>query len=173
MPFLLSALAAIAALIAVAAALRTARHVQRLARSLAREWGQRGAVGATPVEPEVRSAAPAREHEAWLRRSVEALEQRLREALERTAALERRSAPGAAPSADGPEGAVEGDPRERVLRHLAEQGFEEVALLGASALGRGQLFEARREGLPVKGRARVGDDGRVELTLAGVSRVFP
>lgn len=173
MTLLLSALAAVAALIAVATALRTGRHVQRLARSLAREWGARSGVSAAPVQPEVRSAAPSREHEAWLRRSVEALEQRLREALERTATLERRLPATAASSAESPAGAVESDPRERVLRHLAAEGFEEVALLGASALSGGQLFEARRHGLPVKGRARIGDDGRVELTLAGVSRVFP
>ena len=59
----------------------------------------------------------------------------------------------------------------RVLDHLAASGCSDVVLLpdGDDAW----RVEARREGVLVKGRARLFPDGRVESSLKPPTRAFP
>lgn len=177
LPFVLSAIAALGALAALVAALRTRRHVRRLAKALAREWGLRfgGTSSVAPVPP-----GPADvERDASLRRSIHGLEQRLQDMLARSADLER--APARRAAALGPE-ALDADaplePGELVRQRLAGQGYDDVVLLADVAQprdegGRRFVFEGRRQGLPVKGRARVDALGRFTFSLAGRHRIFP
>lgn len=178
MALLLALLAVLLAAAACLVALRTQRHVERLAAALAREWGLRGAAGAGPDEVAAgRPVSPASEQEAWLRRSVEALEQRLREVLARAAQVEaaasaRPEAAAPAPSTGPGEAAAPPDARETVRLHLVRLGYDEVALWPAGAPG-GFTFEAREQGMPRKGSARVDEEGRVRVRHAGAQRVFP
>lgn len=168
-----SILALAFAAVACAAAVRTQRTVHRLAKALAREWGLRTGPSTVAAPRAEGDSAALAERDEWLKRSVEALEQRLREVLARTAGLEA-SAP-AGPVARGPaaRGEQGGDPRERVRRHLETQDYEEVVVLPDQARNGSFTFEARREGMPAKGSARVGADGRVEVRWAAPHRVFP
>ena len=171
MATLLSILALAFAAVACAAAVRTQRTVHRLAKALAREWGLRTGPSAAAAPRAEGDGAALAEREEWLKRSVEALEQRLREVLSRTAALEGQPAAGPAPRA-GARTEAAPDARERVRRHLEGLGYEEVALLPDQARGGGFVVEARREGMPAKGTARVGPDARVEVRWTA-HRVFP
>jgi hypothetical protein len=166
---LLAVVALACAAAAVAAAIRTQRTVHRLAKALAREWGLRLGGAPARTSEEERLA----EREEWLKRSIEALEQRLREALSRAAVLDQRPAPAvAAPrSAAGPAPAA--SPPERVREHLAALGYEEIAVLSPRAAGGAFPVEARREGMPAKGSARLTPDGRVEVRWGAPLRVFP
>ena len=189
MPLTLFLVTALAAVVACAAAIRTRRAVGRLSRALAREWDLRasGAAGARGGDPE--QAARLAQTEAWLQRSVEALEQRLREVLARTAEAEARlAAPaplarsadvrGASPrippgDAASPARDVNSNVRERIRERLAADGYEEIVVLpGRNAKG-GYTFEARQEGMPAKGAAHVDAEGRLVLRHAGPLRAFP
>lgn len=155
---------------ACAAAIRTQRTVHCLAKALAREWGLR--LGGAPS----RSSEEERlaEREEWLKRSIEALEQRLREALSRAADLDARPVPAApAPPAAAGARAAPASPSDRVREHLVALGFEEIAILPARTPGAALLVEARREGMPAKGSARLTPDGRVELRWGAPLRAFP
>jgi hypothetical protein len=169
---LLSVLAFAFAVVACAAAVRTQRTVHRLAKALAREWGLRTGQGAGPAPREKDTAALA-EREEWLKRSVEALEQRLREVLSRTAGLEAPRAAGDRAREPARRTEPGEEPRERVRRHLEALGYEEVAVLPGPGRGGALTFEARRDGMPAKGTARPGEDGRVEVRWAAPHRVFP
>ena len=167
---ILAVVALACAAAACAAVIRTQVAVHRLAKALAREWGLRvaGAPSALPSEEQ-----PLAEREEWLRRSVEALEQRLREVLARAADLESRVRPEAAPPA-APAGRSEpATAPERVREHLLALGYEDVAILPPRVSGGALVFEARREGMPAKGSARLTPDGRVELRWGGMLRTFP
>jgi hypothetical protein len=173
MATIVSILALAFAAVACAAAVRTQRTVHRLAKALAREWGLRTGPNAASAPRTGGEGEPLAEREEWLKRSVEALEQRLRELLARTAGLEAQAPAG--PTARGPSARVEvgGDPRERLRRHLEASGYEDVAVLPGLGRNGSLVFEARREGMPAKGSARVGADGRVEVRWAAPHRVFP
>ena len=173
METLLAVLALAFATAACAAAIRTQRTVHRLAKALAREWGLRTG-SAAQAAPREDASAGAAAREEWLKRSVEALEQRLREVLARTSDLERTPPPAPAPPArDGGQAARAPDAGTRLREHLRALGYEEVALLGVRGPSGAVAFEARREGMPAKGLARVGDEGVVEVRWSAAHRVFP
>jgi hypothetical protein len=167
---ILAVVALACAAAACAAVIRTQIAVHRLAKALAREWGLRvaGASSALPSNEE-RLA----EREEWLKRSVEALEQRLREVLARATDVEARVRP-AAPVPLAPAGpSAPTSPPDRVREHLLALGCEDVAILPPRATGGAFVFEARREGMPAKGSARLTPDGRVELRWGEPLRAFP
>jgi hypothetical protein len=156
---------------ACAAAIRTQRTVHRLAKALAREWGLRA--GAGPLARHEDEDPPAEHRDASRERSVEALERRLGDVLARVADVERRAAPAAARPATPPAPAAPSAPSDRIREHLVALGYEDVAVLPPRAAGGAFVCEARREGMPAKGSARVSSDGRVEVRWGAPLRAFP
>jgi len=183
------------AVLALLLAIRTERHVRRLAKALAQEWGLRTGAGVDTVAPTAERGALT-EGQAQLRRSIEALEQRVFElaahaaAPSKTPAVSARgiSAPGlsalgrvasgvgatgAGGASAAPAGQRDPDARERVRRHLEELGYEEVVVLSGRGAAGSLIYEAREDGMPRKGGARVGADGQVTLHPARTLRIFP
>jgi hypothetical protein len=164
------ALALVALLLAAWALLsawRTERHVVRLSRALAREWGL--ATGSDGPEGAARPRGDDDEPVAQLRRSVAALEQQLREQAERLA-RQGRPAPLAIAGAAAP-APRDAEPRARVVAHLQGLGYEDVVVFEGrdGAL----LYEAREDGMPRKGAARLAADGQVVLGEPARVRAFP
>lgn len=181
----LAVLGVLLAVLALLLAIRTERHVRRLAKALAREWGLRTGAGVDTVAPTAERGALT-EAQAQLRRSIEALEQHVFELAARAAAPSPSaavsapavSAPGmratgAGSASAAPAGQRDPDARERVRRHLEELGYEEVVVLSGRGAAGSLIYEAREEGMPRKGGARVGEDGRVTLHPARALRIFP
>lgn len=174
MATLLAILALAFAAAASAAAVRTQRTVHRLAKALAREWGLRTGPSSTAAPRAGEGPDDLAAREAWLHRSVGALEQRLREVLARTADLETAPRAVAAAPAGAARTAVPDAERGASLRrHLEALGYEDVALLPGRGVGGRLPFEARREGMPAKGSATIGSDGQVEVRWAAAHRAFP
>lgn len=178
--FTLAVLGVLLAVLALLLAIRTERHVRRLAKALAREWGLRTGAGVDTVAPTAERGALT-EAQAQLRRSIEALEQRVFELASRAAAPSPPtavSAPGlratgASSASAASAGQRDPDARERVRRHLEELGYEEVVVLAGRGAAGSLIYEAREDGMPRKGGARVGEDGRVTLNPARALRIFP
>lgn len=172
MDLALALLAVVLAAAALLAALRTERHVRRLARALAREWGIQLEQGEAPRR--AAELAAGAEELARLRHAVQRLEQQAREReLARPSELPDR--PAAAPAAGGAGSAPAGAgaaPRQRLAEHLRSLGYEDVVVLPGEGPGGALRYEAREQGLPRKGSARVLADGRVSLSAAPV-RAFP
>jgi len=166
----LAVLGVLLAVLALLVAIRTERHVRRLARALAREWGL-ATGGGSEREARVPDAGADPGAQRELQRTVHALEQRVFELAARAAApslppAAQRASAGAKP----PERA---EPREQVRRHLEALGYEEVRVLPGRAGEGSLLYEARADGMPMKGGAWVDEDGRVTLKPADVLRAFP
>ncbi len=176
----LAVLGVLLAVLALLLAIRTERHVRRLARALAHEWGLRTGGGGDPVAPPAERGALS-EAQTQLRRSIEDLEQRVFELAARSAASSPPAfvpasglrTTGASSAAGAPAGQRTPDPRERVRRHLEQLGYEEVVVLPGREGAGSLIYEAREDGMPRKGGARVAEDGRVTLHPAGALRVFP
>ncbi|MFM8387313.1 MAG: hypothetical protein ACKOCB_10935 [Planctomycetia bacterium] len=173
MSLALAVLASLLALVAVLVAVRTERHVRRLARALAREWGIELERGEAPRK--AAEAAAGAEELARMRHAVQRLEQQVRDLEPARAALQ--------PRAPDPEAAIRAGPRlsrapqdaspsERVVAHLLGLGYEDVVVLPGEGEHGTLRFEAREQGLPRKGRARVLPDGSVSLASAPL-RAFP
>jgi hypothetical protein len=83
------------------------------------------------------------------------------------------------PTGPGPGGAGEPDldarpePVRRVLRALRAAGCEEAFVLAGAGPGGSAVVMARRDGVELRGTARVGLDGVVTLRLSGTHRAFP
>lgn len=171
MDLALALLALLLAGVALLVALRTQRHVRRLSRALAREWGIQLERGEAPRR--AAEAAAAAEEQARLRHAVQRLEQQVRE-------LGLAPGPGAAPApAEPARGAAQpgpaalgSSPRQRLADHLRSLGYEDVVVLPGEGPGGVLRYEAREQGLPRKGSARVLADGGVSLSSAPL-RAFP
>ncbi len=176
----LAVLGVLLAVLALLLAIRTERHVRRLAKALAHEWGLRTGGGGDAVAPPAERGALS-ESQTQLRRSIEDLEQRVFELAARSAASSPPASvsapglrtPGASSARGDPAGPRSLDARERVQAHLEELGYDEVVVLPGRQGAGSLMYEAREDGMPRKGGARVGEDGRVTLHPAGALRVFP
>lgn len=166
-----AALSVLLAAAALGTSLRTRRHVRRLAKALARQWGLRtgaGAGGGSGFSPE---SAGSTQDVAPLRAALQSLEERVRELAVQHALAQAPSPARATGSGTAAPGGLE--PRERVRAHLIGLGYTEIVLLPGSVGATAFLYEAREEGMPRKGSARLGPDGRVLLQPAAAARVFP
>jgi hypothetical protein len=165
----LALLGVLLAVLALLMSIRTERHLRRLAHALAREWGLR--TGGDD-EPAGRAAEPATS-DAEVRRlryALDALEQQVRELAQRAVVAPRPTPP---PSEGAPSLPSEPGPQEHVRRHLAALGYEDIVVLPGRGGPGAFLYEAREQGMPRKGGARVDEAGRVELQPARLLRVFP
>jgi hypothetical protein len=167
--FALPLLAMLLAGLALAVALRLQRRHRRLARALAREWGLRTGDGRRGGADEAAAQRLGERDAAELERALEQTQLELRGLVRRLSDLEARPR-SAAPRSTA--GEALGVP-ERVREHLEALGLEDVTLVtGESASGMVH-YEAREAGMPRKGSARVGEDGRVVLAPRAAHRAFP
>jgi hypothetical protein len=165
--------ACVLAALASVAAWRAHLSMERLLRELAAGRSRRP--GARGPDEAVREGDGDRPGDAAvaLGRRLDALEERLRDLLARVASDEARAVETPARGGGGASAAGSAGDRDRVRRHLISLGFEDVAFLPGRGPGGVLTVEARRDGIPVKGTARVGDEGKIELRLADSLRAFP
>ena len=159
MALMLAILALVIAGLACVAAWRAQRASHRLALEMIqlRDRLAKAEAGREAAERRVRLAPPAESVDTHLRERVEAVEARLRAAMERDRSL---------PS----EG--EQDVRDAIRAHLGRQGYTRIAFLETGADG-SVLVEAERHGTMSKGRAEVLADGGVRIRSVSSMRAFP
>lgn len=159
MAILLSILALVIASAACVAAWRAHRGAHRLAREMVqlRDRLAQAEAGRAAAEARVDASPVAAPADAHVAERLDAVEARLRAAMEREAA-----------------GAGDGvqDARDEISRHLRSQGYQRIVFLDTDGEG-SVLVEAERHGSTAKARASVDAEGRVRLTSVNSVRAFP